>query len=287
MSDRPTVRLMIVIGQVLNEPWLNIAREGQLRTWVPDALDLGISVRHSHGNRSGPVLRTLDRWHEWVRWHGAGRSLVPRVDAWVGKPFLGWTPSVKVIQSRRSGEAWWHQSLLDVYALQRWKVIGSLTQALQENFTHIYFTTASSYVRPSELHAIVESLPSEGVYAGTALIDGISGYSFASGANRLLSRDVVELVVENKRAYRNDVMEDVGLGRLLTDLGVTLTDLPTQNVSSLDELIRSSDAHILSNYHFRLKSGTRQDRHDVLLMHALHDRLRILSQAAGVEDAQR
>ena len=279
--------ILIVVGQVLTDPWYAIARDGQMKTWLGQELPARISVRHSFARRPGSLMRAFDSSHEWLRWHGRGRTLIPRIDAAVGRRWLGRLQAIETTTFVGDEHDGWSQSMPDIYALQRWKVIGSLTMAIQEEFDFVYFTTASSYVRPSKLCAIVESLPSQGVYAGTTLVDAISGHRFASGANRLLSRDVAELVVENKRAYRNDVMEDVGLGRLLYDLGVSFTDLPTQNIASLDELFRTSDAQILSGCHFRLTSGSRRDRHDVVLMHALHDRLRILSQAAGVEDAER
>ena len=188
--------LLVVIGQVLVEPWLGITREGQSPTWLADARALGVPVRHSHGRQSNALVRSLDRSHEWVRWHGRGRTLVPRIDSWLGKRWLDRVPRIEVGEFFSPGAVAWRQSLVDVYALQRWKVMGSLTQALTEDFTHVYFTTASSYVRVNELQSVVAALPSAGLYGGTPFTDAISGVRFASGANRILSRDVVEAVVK-------------------------------------------------------------------------------------------
>lgn len=286
MSRGSPSRLLIVIGQVLSEPWLSITREGQFPTWIQTARDRGIPVRHSHGKRSGLAIRALDRCHEWIRWRGIGRSLVPRMDAAVGSRFLDRTPAVQVGQFVDPHEVSWQQNLVDVYALQRWKVVGSLTQALREDFTHVYFTTASSYVRIDELECVVESLPAEGLYAGTRHVDAISGCEFASGANRMLSRDVVELVLGNTHIYRNDVMEDVGLGRVVTELGVPLVELPSLNVSSEKELDHLTDAQLLDNFHFRMTSGPRHARRDAYLMRRLHARVLTLSQSSRVSDAQ-
>lgn len=285
MSDGSSPRLLIVVGQVLSEPWLSISREGQFSTWIPEAQECGVRVRHSHGNRSGPVVRVFDRWHEWLRWRGVGRSVVPRLDSWAGNFFLDTIPEVSIGQFLEDGHTAWHQNLTDVYACQRWKVVGSLAQALQEDFTHVYFTTASSYVRVSRLVEVVNSLPATRVYAGTRHVDSISGQTFASGANRILSRDVVELVVDQRRRYRNDVMEDVGLGRLISEVGVDLTELPSVNVSSLHELQRLDDAALLSNFHFRMTSGTRRSRQDAHLMKALHSRLQTISNSLRTRDA--
>lgn len=282
-SDRSPV--LVVIGQVLVEPWLGISRDGQFPTWLADARSMGVPVRHSHGRRSSAIVRSLDRGHEWLRWHGRGRTLVPRIDSWVGRPWLGRVPKVQVGEFLAPDAVAWQQSLMDVYALQRWKIMGSFTQALTEEFTHVYFTTASSYVRVNELLSVVAELPNAGVYAGTPFTDAISGTRFASGANRIFSRDVVEAVVKERKRYRNDVMEDAGLGRLILDMGIELTPLPSLNVSSVKEVGSLTKEDILSNFHFRTTSHVLSERQDAQVMRALHSRVVELESAQGIRRA--
>jgi len=88
-----------------------------------------------------------------------------------------------------------------------------------------------------------------------------------------MSRDVAEMVVRDRVHYRNDVMEDVGLGNLISGLGVELVDLPSVNIDSLTALNALSSQEIEQNFHFRMTSGTRKNRQDVKLMHALHERV--------------
>ena len=277
--------ILIVIGQVLVDPWLSIALQGQFPTWLKDAQDQGIPVRHSHGWRSNSVLRSLDRAHEWLRWNGRGRILIPRVDGWLGTPWLDRVPKVKVGFFTYPNTVAWQQRLVDVYALQRWKVMGSLTQALTEDFTHVYFTTASSYVRINKLSAVVASLPTTGVYAGTPFTDAISGTRFASGASRILSRDVVESVVARRRRYRNDVMEDAGLGRLIHEMGIDLAPLSSINVPSVESVGELSDEQILDTFHFRTTSQSPTERRDAQVMEALHERVVKLETEHGVRRA--
>ena len=277
--------VLIVIGQVLTDPWLEITRRGQFPTWLRDAEDQGIAVRHSHGRQSNALIRSLDRAHEWLRWHGRGRTLIPRVDSWLGRPWTERVPKIHVGEFLSPGAVAWQQSLVDVYALQRWKVIGSFTQALAEDFTHAYFTTASSYVRINELIQVVGALPSTGLYAGTPYTDALSGTHFASGANRVFSRDVIEAVVTERKRYRNDVMEDVGLGRLISEMGYALTPLPSLNVSSMQAVESLSDEDILANFHFRATSGTRSQRQDVSVMNILHARVIELERKNGIRSA--
>ena len=267
----PTV--MIVIGQVLVDPWLSITRDGQFATWLGDPLPENVVVRHSFARPPGPVLSRLDRWHEWLRWNGRGRSIVPAIDASVGKCWLSSSQKVNTETFLRPDSVGWRQEMPDMYLLQRWKVLGSLRMAVTEEFDYVYFTTASSYLRPRLLVEFIQDLPATGAYAGTPMIDSLSGVRFASGASRVMSRDVVLQVLERRSNYLNDVMEDVGLGRLISELGFSLIQWPSLNVDSFRALSALTDTDIRSNFHFRMRSGTNQMRDDVPLMTALHERV--------------
>ena len=279
---RQTRSVLIVIGQVLANPWLDIARAGQFPTWLRDASAYGIRVRHSHGIRPNFIVRSLDRAHEWLRWHGRGRSLIPQIDSRLGSPWLDRVPAVRLGSFVHSDAVAWKQQLVDVYALQRWKVVGSLTQALKEDFTHVYFTTASSYVRVGNLLSVIHDLPLTGVYAGAPFTDAISGTRFASGSSRILSRDVAQAVVDTKERYRNDVMEDVGLGRLIREIGFEFVPLDSVNVSSVEDVRDLSDVEITEHFHFRTKSGNPRQRADAAVMAALHERVVELETSMGL-----
>ena len=278
MSD---VRLMIVIGDVLHEPWNSISLRGQVPTWLAEAERPGVVVRHSHANRLGAVGTRLDRWHERARWSTHGRTRVPVIDSWAGRPFRDRVPRVQVTTWGDSGQVAWHQDLPDMYLAQRWKVLGSLTQALTEPFDYVYFTTASSYVRVRELVRRVEELPRSGAYAGTRMVEGTTGEVFASGASRVFSRDVAQWVVDHRSDYSNDVMEDVGIGRVIRSAGIDVIPWPSLNLDSFAALEAATDADLLANFHFRLKSGSGADRQDVALMHRLHERVRALETREG------
>lgn len=273
-------RVLIVVGQVLQDPWLSITREGQFPTWLVDASNAGVPVRHSFGTPPGSFLRRIDRGHEWLRWHGRGRTLVPVLDEFLGRPFLTRFPSAEVVDFLEPGHVGWRQTLPDMYLAQRWKVLGSLRMAIHEEFDFVYFTTASSYVRVSRLLEVCSELPTELLYAGTRMQDAISGEEFASGASRIMSRDMVMEVLERSREYRNDVMEDVGLGRLIRTMGVQVTPLPSVNIDSIEALVQLTDEELLANFHFRMRSGSHTNRGDAELMHKLHQRLRSIESAA-------
>ncbi len=266
-------RVLVVIGQVLGEPWLDIALRGQLQTWVPWAQASGLEIRHSYGKPPGPILRQVDALHENVRWSRWGRKVVPKLDSVWGRPLSRWKQDVSVADFGGIDNVGWKHRLPDLYMFQRWKLLGSFRQSLLEDFDFVYFTTASSYVSPEVLVEFASMLPRTRLYAGTRMVDHDTGLTFGSGANRFMSRDVVQMVVAHSSEYRNDVMEDVGLGRLLCQLGIEVVPVPSTNVQTFAEIDGLSDSAIRENFHFRLKSGTRKNRRDVSLMHALHRRI--------------
>jgi hypothetical protein len=49
--------------------------------------------------------------------------------------------------------------------------------------------------------------------------------------------------------------------------------LPHLDVNSLENLSQVTDAELLNHYHFRLKSGSLENRNDVEIMKELHRRL--------------
>ena len=283
LLERRAERTLIVIGQVLGSPYLDITAHGQFETWIPEAENLGFRIRHSHGIPPKGVWSSLDRLHEWHRWHGVGRRLIPRLDNTVGRPFRRYIPRANTGPFLSPTSVAWQQRLLDLYACQRWKVIGTMRKALEEEFDYLYLTTASSYVNPRALAKLLRELQLTGVYAGTKMVDAGSGQVFASGANRILSRDVVERVVNRRVNYENDVMEDVGLGRLVGRLGISLIPLGSLNVSSLRQVDRLTQRDLTEIHHFRVKSQVGAHRMDVPLMHRLHERRKNLVNAGRYE----
>lgn len=268
-------RLMIVIGDVLHEPWHSISTQGQIPTWLATAERPGVVVRHSHGKKLSSLGRFADRWHERLRWSTHGRPRVPAIDAFFGKPFLKVVPTVSLTTWADSGQVAWSQDLPDMYVAQRWKVLGSLTQALAEDWDFVYFTTATSYVNVDALVAHIADLPLQACYAGTVYQDWPSGQVFASGANRILSRDVAELVVSKKQEYRNDIMEDAGLGRLLFNHGIEVQPMASVNIDSEATLSDVSNSQLQSSIHIRVKTSDPTRKEDIRLMHLIHDRVTV------------
>lgn len=80
-------------------------------------------------------------------------------------------------------------------------------------FDYLLRLTSTCLTSPVVLGDYVRTLPSRRVFAGQAL--QFAGRRFNSGAAFLMSRDVVEGVVEHGSSLRNNVYEDVALSDLI------------------------------------------------------------------------
>jgi hypothetical protein len=137
-------------------------------------------------------------------------------------------------------------------------------------FDYLFRTTSASYVRAMELSKVCDALPREKYYGGAIAYEGAR---FAAGNNILMSRDLVERIAMKKTVANPTIIEDVSLGNYMNSIGVKLSPLPQINIDSIEKMNYISDEELMSNFHFRLKSGTMKKRNDVEIMHVLHERI--------------
>lgn len=274
-------RVMIFSGHALQAPWVEIAKQGMFQTWLAQAEPFGLQVRHMYGMTMPTGTRWLDRWHEWARWQVRGKHIVPAMDAVLSWPWRNALPGYCVRPNfLGTDHIAWHVHVPDSYFSLRWKMVAGYQALLNEcDFDLVYMATTSSYVNIPRLLELTADLPTSGVYAGSRIYDVRSGIEFASGANRMMSRDVLELIVANRARYTSRHPEDLDLGRMLTGLGVQVRELPTMNIASQAELDAFTDDELDVSHHFRLTSGPRRRRGDVPLMQALHTRMQRINQA--------
>jgi hypothetical protein len=122
-------------------------------------------------------------------------------------------------------------------------------------------------VKPEILLERIFSLPeNQPIYAG---VKAYAGANFAAGNCRLLSRSAAILVLQNCRHFDAGYIEDRAMGNLMEKIGIPFIELPSLNISSIEELDRTSDKTMKRNFHIRVKSGTFKNRNDVALMQAV------------------
>lgn len=130
------------------------------------------------------------------------------------------------------------------------------------NYDYIFRTNSSSYIDKEKLYEYLKDKPRNSFYSG--VIGDHLGIKFASGSGYIISRDLVNIVLENSTIWNHDYIDDVSLGLLLQKKGYfpvpsTRFDIYTKNFFHL------FFNNIPINYfHYRLKSKNRL--YDVLLM---------------------
>lgn len=269
MTSHP--KILCLVGHGYYQPWIEIAKEGQDKTWLAQDLPDGFQVIHFHGTPVKKLGLLLDKLHERIRWSNRfGNLLLKFFDFIITLPFLGLIPSAKQSTLLHLKHQAIHVNFPDAYLTVRWKVKGIFQFVLQNyDFDYIFITTSSSYIRPSKLVEVLQD-SSRTQYLGGA--KAYVGASFAAGSNRILSKDLVEYLVEHPTSYMPHIIEDVSMSRSLTKSGVIISFQPHLDISSLAVLDSISDEELESNYHLRLKSGPLSQRNDVAIMRALHER---------------
>jgi hypothetical protein len=273
----PEFRILCSVSIGPYEPWLDIFRNGQEATWLSGDWPPEVEVVHFHANPVGKFLRGLDDLHEGIRWSGVKRAALLRfVDRIFSKPFLNYVPKAtgsQLLSPKSQGKSI-HFHFPDTYVTYRWKELALFAYFLEQNeFDYLFITSAASYVRLNALVKFVNNLSRSGIYSGA---HPYPEANFVSGACRILSKDVVAAVYRERMKFDPAVIEDLALGDLIRSLGYEPIYITANNISSLATLNEWTDKDLLSRFHFRLKSGSLEDRNDVRIMKALHERLKRL-----------
>lgn len=123
------------------------------------------------------------------------------------------------------------------------------------DFDYLLSTTSTCYVDVRRLEAHVSALPAEKVYAGPKMN---FGGAFVPGNHILMSRDVVQSVLELSEFIRLDVPDDVGIGQLVRDFGLAdLRDTPTIDVEVGGAVPAALSGTLSESYLYRCKAEPR------------------------------
>ncbi len=267
--------VMIAVSHGLYDPWIKILHEGQVKTWLQDHLPQNVGILHFHGTPVNGFFQQLDKFHEQVRWSGVIRArilrLVDRITSFLLINYIPPSETSKLLTVEVENPVV-HIKFPDTYVTYRWKELGLFRYFLdQTDYDYLFLTSTASYVNVTNLVSFVNGQPSTGVYAGA---HPYPEASFISGACRLLSRDVVQFVVDNRRKFDVAVIEDMALGDLIRSGGFTPVFLPPNNLTSIEDINLLSGDELHDKFHFRLKSFLGTKRNDVALMLALHSRVK-------------
>ena len=109
---------------------------------------------------------------------------------------------------------------------------------------YLYTSNSSFYINLTKLEELIQTFPTNKVYGGTT--DTFDNIHFQPGANRILSRDLVEKLVLNFSLWDFSYIEDVAMGQLLLDEEKDSFKVPRQ-IFSIKEQIDLADIVEMKN----------------------------------------
>ena len=268
--NEPNPVILVDVGHALYEPWKSILYQGQLETWAKVPL---ADVRHSHATPVPKFIRRLDLILWKLKWRPV-----------IGKYFSILEIIAKIPLRMSRGNL--QESLLpqtdkpslmlkypDLNMLMNFKSFSVITGTLIYNYDFLVSTTSSSYLNIEKLKDEIAKLPRNNIVAGRILRQG--KLEFASGSFRIFSRDVVEEFLINRKSYSKWRPEDLAFGHLAAHARMDLTyiEMKSIDIDSIECLTSIPIEELANTTHFRLKSGSFEDRADISIMHELHKRL--------------
>ena len=140
------------------------------------------------------------------------------------------------------------------------------------DFDVVFRTNCSTYVDLPNLHRYVDEHAAPSLfYAGKgALVDGID---FATGTGIFLSRDLVQLAVDERDEWDHSHLDDVALAKVFHAHGIEREFAPRVVCERLRD-VRNVDT---SQFHFRCKTAPTESlsrASDIEIMRAVHDAFR-------------
>ena len=268
MGDLSSQTLVVALQQVKAEPWQSIYEKGQLPTWIQKCPD-SIQIVNVYGKRPNNLIRSLDKFHEKLRWNSYLRPIPNLFDRFLNI-FLRnmnnpkWTTGKDGKVINLNVEVTSTNLTLPNVEIALFRYFLNSTDA-----NYLYISNTSSYLNLDTLLKLVESFPKEKVYGGTMV--QAPQVKFASGANRILSRDLVIYLVDNFNKWKFQYLCDLSMGKLLADQNLNEVEIPSLAFTSVSEISETDQSAIKSSPHFRLKSGTLKSRNDHLLMQKIHE----------------
>lgn len=265
----PTRTILCAVSHAQQDPWFDIWVHGQCVTWQDVEDKPEFKIINFFGRKASKVTKTLDVIHERIRWSNRYFAKVLKLfDALVLLPFLFAAPKFK----RDPGLSNNHDSFVvdfpDTFVTYRWKMLSLIQYYLEEtDFDFLYVTSTSSYIRPSVLLEQCKKYPTSGVYLGPLPYEGAQ---FVSGSSRLISRDVAQIIWDNRFRFKISIIEDQAMAELLSKYNIYPTHLPLFNIDSRDMAGQINETNSNGIYHFRLKTILNGKRDDVMVMRNLH-----------------
>lgn len=164
------------------------------------------------------------------------------------------------------------------------KLLRAFEWALKNReFDYIARVNSSCFVDKKELIKHVQTLPDENVFAGSIVAASETNPAWIWGGGQfVISRDVVQKIVDNQHTWDHAIMEDVAISRCVAGLGIPFTNGPS---CTIDQQLKGwryicynhpggaflcRDLQLVpDNFFYRVKQDLNRDR-DEFIMRGLH-----------------
>jgi hypothetical protein len=148
-----------------------------------------------------------------------------------------------------------------------------------KEFDYVARVNASCYVNKKSLLQYVQDLSNENVFVGTECMS-VHGFSYQWGGTQyILSKDVIQKIVDNKDKWNHKYMEDESISLLLRELGVPFSQGYSGAIDDMGDHWRCisygegesitftdfSDLKKLNHHFYRVKIDGRRQVDEILM----------------------
>lgn len=128
-----------------------------------------------------------------------------------------------------------------------------------EPFDYIFRVNDGAYIDIPNMLEFLKDKPRERFYCGTP--GSVDGIRFCSGSGFFLSRDLVQMIYENKWEFHDRHIDDVAIGEFMMNHGVPVDERATRVILYYDEWTRTIGENVVTKeefgdtkvYHWRLR----------------------------------
>jgi len=151
------------------------------------------------------------------------------------------------------------------------KDIAVMNELQKQGYEVIYKTTLSSVCNHDLFMAELKKIKSEPYYGGTVIKFG--KIPFVSGANLMINRAVINIILQNRWKLNLGELDDVAFGKIMWKR-VRITSLNSLNLGTIGQVTALTQSELKETFHFRCKSE-KKPRDDKEIIETLLSRMQL------------
>lgn len=264
--------VLVIVLQAKYEPWIGIFREGQSKTWV----------NHNYANiriiqlRARSIPKTIFKLDEKI-FQVLNSNIIRRFRMRLNIRSRNWIfDGIASVTKNKEyfGHESWVVNLPDSRMLGSHKTESYLNAASLEDIDYLVTTNSSTYIDLQMLQEFLESAPKSGLIAGQQLETfgpALKKLTFPHGCFRIMSADVLKMLVQLKARRHFYYPEDHYLGIKIAKIPHTFMELPI-----CDQFDENGNNYFAQHkaIAYRCRSGENGNRLDATIMQSLHKQLK-------------